>query len=82
MSPEEVTQFKLEWDKNYGIARRKGWTVVVNGLTLVELEPNPIKALWQAWRWHRRIVKDLRYEASQQMHIGTTTDVLGRPLSE
>lgn len=33
-----MSKFSLTYDKDYGINNRKGWTVCVNGSTVVELE--------------------------------------------
>lgn len=41
-------QFRLEYDRDYGVARRSGWTVVVDGMVVVELMETPQAALEQA----------------------------------
>ena len=49
-----IFQFSLQWDSNYGIDCRRGWTVSINGITLVSFAKNPVVALWKAWRlWTR-----------------------------
>ncbi len=40
---------KIEYDNNYGINRRSGWTVVVDGITCVQLERWLLVALFRAW---------------------------------
>jgi hypothetical protein len=45
-------QFKIEWDKNYGIDNREGWSVVMDGSVLSELQPSLVWALFEAW-WSR-----------------------------
>jgi len=49
--------FALEWDRDYGIGHRRGWTVKWNGSVLAELEPFLVVALWKAWRRRRAILK-------------------------
>ena len=33
----EVNNFSLTYDRDYGIDRRSGWTVVINGVVVVQL---------------------------------------------
>lgn len=47
-----MNRFKLEYDTEFGIDRRSGWSIAVNGEYLVSLEPNLVVALWKAWwKW-------------------------------
>lgn len=32
-----MRHFKIEWDKDYGIDHRRGWTATVDGIVVVEL---------------------------------------------
>ena len=43
----------IEWDRDYGVDRRSGWTVKVNGCVLAQLERWLAVALWKAWRRRR-----------------------------
>lgn len=48
----------LQWDVDYGMNHRKGWTVIWDGSVMVELtRPLPL-ALWRAWRRYRMICTD------------------------
>lgn len=42
-----TTQWALEFDKNYGIYNRSGWTLVHNGSTLIELEPSLFRFIFR-----------------------------------
>lgn len=33
-----MKQFKVEWDRDYGINKRTGWSIVVDGSFVVQLE--------------------------------------------
>lgn len=49
-----MKSFKLAWDKDYGIDKRAGWSITVNGHVLVILERWLIVAACKAlWRWSR-----------------------------
>lgn len=42
-----MNKFTLEYDINYGIAKRKGWSVSIDGIYYVTFWPEPITAiLW------------------------------------
>lgn len=62
---DDVTNesFALEWDRDYGILHRSGWTVKWDGHILAELERFLIVALWKAWRGSRAIQAYRREEA-------------------
>jgi hypothetical protein len=47
-----MKQFRLEFDRDYGIDRLTGWSVTVNGVVRVQFAPGPIRALWRAI-WYR-----------------------------
>ncbi len=53
-------RWQLHWDTNYGMDHRWGWTIVVDGIVMVELEHNLIKAVWRGWREYRRYAKWLK----------------------
>lgn len=40
--------FRLEYDVDYGIDRRAGWSVTVNGSVIVQFAPSPEEALVDA----------------------------------
>jgi hypothetical protein len=48
-----MLSFAIEWNEDYGIDKRTGWTVKLGGRVLVELEPFLVVALWKAWRGRR-----------------------------
>jgi hypothetical protein len=52
-----VRRFDLTWDKDYGSGKRTGWTVTLDGVHLVQLEPWLVVALLRAvrtwFRWKR-----------------------------
>jgi hypothetical protein len=41
-------EFRLEYDADYGIDRRSGWSVVIDGSVVAELMETPEAALKQA----------------------------------
>ena len=43
-----MRQFKLEWDREYGINKRTGWSIVVDGSVIVQLERFSIIAVVKA----------------------------------
>lgn len=51
-----IQSFRLEWDRDYGIDRRSGWTACVNGSVIVQLTTLPravyalVRGLWEAYR--------------------------------
>lgn len=49
MSKTLIRQIKLEWDHSYGIDKRSGWTVTINGCVVVQLSPLWV-ALWKGWK--------------------------------
>ena len=48
-----MSSFAIEWDKDYGIDKRTGWTVKLDGAVLVQLERFLLVALWKSWRRKR-----------------------------
>jgi len=55
-----IQSFRVEWDRNYGIDHRSGWSVAINGIVYVEFHRNPIAALWRAWRSYRAAQADMK----------------------
>jgi hypothetical protein len=49
-----MRSFDLQWDRDYGIDHRKGWTVVIDGSVCSELEPWLVVAMWKGFRTWRR----------------------------
>lgn len=49
--------FKIQWDRNYGIAKRQGWSISLDGFYLVSLERwfiiAVVKALWSYMKGNR-----------------------------
>jgi hypothetical protein len=45
-----MTNFSLEWDRDYGLLRRTGWSIIWNGHVVVELEPWFVVAIAKAFR--------------------------------
>lgn len=52
-----MKQFSIEFNRDYGIDRRTGWTVTWDGCVLSQLQPWLIVAVWKAiayeWRMRR-----------------------------
>ncbi len=44
-----MDKFSLTYDKDYGIEHRRGWTICVNGSTVVELERFLLVAFFKAF---------------------------------
>lgn len=44
-----MNQFSLEFDRDYGISHRTGWSVIYNGCVIVQFQSNPIVALFKAF---------------------------------
>jgi hypothetical protein len=50
-----MRNLKVTYDRDYGIDRRRGWSVSYDGICLVEFRPTLLGALWKAWRkWRDR----------------------------
>lgn len=49
-----MKQLRIDFDTNYGINKRTGWSIAVNGSYLVQLERfllvAIVKALWTSFR--------------------------------
>jgi len=45
-----MKSLRLEWDREYGIDKRRGWTITYDGCVLVQLERFLMVAIWKAWR--------------------------------
>lgn len=48
-----MKQFSLQWDKDYGLLKKTGWTVTVDGLVIVHLKKSLLAALVLTW-WRVR----------------------------
>lgn len=46
-------QVRLDYNHEYGIQQRSGWSVALDGHYVVRLEPSLLRALWVAWRYTR-----------------------------
>lgn len=46
-----MKQFSVEWNTDYGVLNREGWTVVIDGITAVSLEPSLLTAIQKAIAW-------------------------------
>ena len=50
----KLKSFALQYDRDYGIDRRSGWSVVVDGSVAVQFARNRLVALVRAWLSWRR----------------------------
>ncbi len=62
-----MKHFALEWDKNYGINQRTGWSVIVNGSVCSPLEKWLVvaiaKAIYTYWFvWDKECRREDSYE--------------------
>ena len=53
-----VRSFRLGYDRDYGIDRRSGWSVVVDGVVVVQFV-SLLRALRVSWVELKKISKDL-----------------------
>ena len=60
-----MKSLRLQWDKDYGVATRTGWSICVNGSVVCAFEPSLISALARAL-------------ADQQVNIADVRDLAGR----
>ena len=44
-----MRSFKLEWDRNYGIDERSGWSIVIDGAVLSDIEKYLVVALMKGF---------------------------------
>jgi len=44
----KLNSLSVEFDRNYGISKRTGWSIAIDGRYLVELEKRLVKAIWKA----------------------------------
>ena len=44
----KLNRFSVDFDRNYGVSKRTGWSIAINGHYLVELEKRLVKAIWKA----------------------------------
>lgn len=61
--------FDLHYDVDYGMDKRKGWSVAINGSFYVELVSNPFVAVLTAIKKHRAAVKDM---AAEELRAAST----------
>lgn len=54
--------FRLDYDPDYGIDHRTGWTVHYDGCVLVQFAKGPLRALWRAWWKWREMERDRYFE--------------------
>lgn len=57
---KNVTSLRLDYDTNYGIDNRRGWSVHVNGICYVEFWREPITAILRAITLHLYYGWDMR----------------------
>jgi hypothetical protein len=60
-----MRSLQIDYDTDYGIDHRSGWSVHINGICYVELVPHLLPALWVAWRMYRRGQAELRREREE-----------------
>lgn len=54
---KKLKNVSVEYDTDYGVDKRSGWSICVNGSFTAELEPSLIRAIWQTvrrvrqWEW-------------------------------
>lgn len=51
-----MKSLRIDWDTNYGIDHREGWSIHYDGSCLVALEKWFVVALFKAWREWRSIL--------------------------
>lgn len=58
-----VKPFRLDFDPDYGIDHRRGWSVHYDGTCLVQFGRGPLRALWAAWRAWRGVLRSRKADA-------------------
>jgi len=53
-----INALRIDFDTDYGIDHRKGWTIIVNGMVIVQFRRTLIGALFVTWRRWQRYVRD------------------------
>ncbi|MBN9393077.1 MAG: hypothetical protein J0I20_33905 [Chloroflexi bacterium] len=57
-------RYGLDYDTNYGMNKRTGWSFTWNGSYFTELEKSLIKAVWVGFKKSRAAKKDMeKYES-------------------
>ena len=46
----KILNIQIDYDKNYGINQRNGWSIIVKGSVVAELERFLVVAIWKTWR--------------------------------
>ena len=46
----EMNNFAIHWDSEYGIFKKRGWSISWRGHFILEFERFLLVALWKAWR--------------------------------
>jgi hypothetical protein len=59
----KIKKFRIEYDTDYGIDHRFGWTISINGFIWAELEPNLFVAMLKAYRAWKDFLKDTQDNA-------------------
>lgn len=57
---------RVDWDIDYGIDRRTGWSIHYDGTCLVVLEPSLLRAIFLARREWRSILAWRRLDARRR----------------
>jgi hypothetical protein len=57
-----IRSFNLEFNRDYGIDRRTGWTVVIDGIVHVQFARGPLRAIALGLFRHWRMLRDMRVE--------------------
>lgn len=50
--------YELQYDRNYGIRKRHGWSVIIDGSVYAELQPWLVMAIWKAVRFRWAVLRD------------------------
>jgi hypothetical protein len=56
-----IRQLRIDFDHEYGISQRTGWSIVVDGSYCVQFESSLIAAIWKAFRYTLRRNKEMGY---------------------
>jgi len=57
----QITKFNLDSDTNYGIDKREGWSVSINGHVLSQFEPTAELAIEKATAEWKEMLADPTY---------------------
>jgi len=52
--------WQLNWDRDYGMDKRTGWSIALEGVLVCEFERFLLVALWKSWRARKRIGEHVR----------------------